>query len=90
MDLWKDIGKMIILIIYLVEEVLLLGECFLVMVLCSGCVYKEYCLLFVDFGVGNDLCEVKKYKDYVGICEEILEMIWNMEEEIMGRVEENV
>ena len=38
--------------------------------------------------MGNDLREVKKHEDYSTTREEILEMIWNMEEEIMGRVEE--
>ena len=54
-----------------------------------GRVHKEYRLPFADLGVGNDLREVKKHKDYNSTREEILEMIWNMEEEIMGRTEES-
>ena len=40
-------------------------------------------------GVGADLREVKKHPEFNIRREEILEMIWNMEEEIMGRVEES-
>ena len=39
-------------------------------------------------GVGQDLREVKKHPDYARTREEILSMIWDMEEEIMGRSEE--
>ena len=89
LDLWKDTGKTIILITHSVEEALLLGERLLVMAPRPGRVHKEYRLPFADLGVGNDLREVKKHPDYNGTREEILEMIWNMEEEIMGRTEEN-
>ena len=34
-----------------------------------------------------DLREIKKCADYAVKREEILEMIWNMEEDIMGRTE---
>ena len=53
----------------------------------SGLIRKEYCLTFADPGVRADLREVKKHQDYADRFEEILEMIWNMEEEIMGRTE---
>ncbi len=88
LDLWKDTGKTIILITHSVEEALLLGERLLVMAPRPGRVHKEYRLPFADLGVGNDLRQVKKHDDYTGTREEILEMIWNMEEEIMGRTEE--
>ena len=38
-------------------------------------------------GVGADLRQVKHAEGYADTREEILEMIWNMEEEIMGRAE---
>lgn len=89
LKLWKETGKTIILITHSVEEALLLGERLLVMAPRPGRVHKEYRLPFADLGVGADLREVKKHPDYAGTREEILEMIWNMEEEIMGRTEEN-
>ena len=36
-------------------------------------------------GLKEDLREIKKIKDFSQKREEILEMIWNMEEEIMGK-----
>jgi taurine transport system ATP-binding protein len=44
-------------------------------------------LPFADLGVDQDLREVKKHPDYAEKREEILSMIWDMEEEIMGRME---
>ena len=38
-------------------------------------------------GVGQDLREVKKHPKFGETREEILGMIWDMEEEIMGRAE---
>ena len=36
-------------------------------------------------GLKQDLREIKKDKDFSAKREELLEMIWNMEEEIMGK-----
>ena len=36
-------------------------------------------------GLKQDLREIKKNKEFSQRREEILEMIWNMEEEIMGK-----
>ena len=87
LKLWKETGKTIILITHSVEEALLLGERLLVMAPRPGRIHKEYRLPFADMGVGADLREVKKHPDYAHTREEILSMIWNMEEEIMGRTE---
>jgi taurine transport system ATP-binding protein len=87
LNLWKETGKTIVLITHSVEEALLLGERLLVMAPRPGRIHKEYCLPFADLGVDADLREIKKHDDYGDKREEILEMIWNMEEEIMGRTE---
>ncbi|MGB1235714.1 MAG: taurine ABC transporter ATP-binding protein [Planktomarina sp.] len=84
LDLWKETGKTIILITHSVEEALLLGERLLVMAPRPGRIHKEYRLPFAEMGVGADLREVKKHPDYAKTREEILAMIWEMEEEIMG------
>ena len=89
LKLWKETGKTIILITHSVEEALLLGERLLVMAPRPGRIHKEYRLPFADLGVNADLREVKKHADYNSTREEILNMIWNMEEEIMGRAEES-
>lgn len=88
LKLWKETGKTIILITHSVEEALLLGERLLVMAPRPGRIHKEYRLPFAEMGVGGDLREVKKAEGYATTREEILEMIWDMEEEIMGRSEE--
>ncbi len=87
LDLWKETGKTIILITHSVEEALLLGERLLVMAPRPGRVHKEYRLPFAEEGVGADLREVKKNPKFGETRDEILSMIWDMEEEIMGRTE---
>lgn len=88
LKLWKETGKTIILITHSVEEALLLGERLIVMAPRPGRIHKEYNLPFAEMGVGADLREVKKHPEYEKTREEILNMIWNMEEEIMGRSED--
>ncbi len=87
LKLWKETGKTIILITHSVEEALLLGERLLVMAPRPGRIHTEYRLPFAEMGVGADLREVKKHPDFNIKREEILGMIWDMEEEIMGRTE---
>jgi taurine transport system ATP-binding protein len=87
LKLWKETGKTIILITHAVEEALLIGKRLLVMAPRPGHIHKEYRLPFADLGVGSDLREIKKHADFNPKREEILSMIWEMEEEIMGRKE---
>ncbi|UWQ16565.1 taurine ABC transporter ATP-binding protein [Jannaschia sp. M317] len=88
LKLWKETGKTIILITHSVEEALLLGERLLVMAPRPGRIHREYRLPFAEMGVETDLREVKKHPDFGTRREEILSMIWEMEEEIMGRTED--
>ena len=85
LKIWKETGKTIILITHSVEEALLLGERLYVMAPRPGRIHKEYNLPFASMGLNEDLREIKKNKDFSSKREEILEMIWNMEEEIMGK-----
>lgn len=87
LKLWKETGKTIILITHSVEEALLLGERLIVMAPRPGRIHTEYRLPFAELGVGADLREVKKHPDFGPKRDEILSMIWDMEEEIMGRTE---
>ena len=87
LDIWKKTGKTIILITHSVEEALLLGERLIVMAPRPGRIHKEYRLPFAEIGVGADLREVKQHKKFGKTRDEILNMIWDMEEEIMGRTE---
>lgn len=85
--LWKETGKTVVLITHSVEEALLLGERLVVMAPRPGRIFREYRLPFADRGVGADLRDVKKSEGFAEKREEILSMIWGMEEEIMGRSE---
>jgi len=85
LKIWRETGKTIILITHSVEEALLLGERLFVMAPRPGRIHKEYELPFSDMGLNDDLRDIKNDKDFVIKREEILSMIWNMEEEIMGK-----
>ena len=85
LKIWKETGKTIILITHSVEEALLLGEKVFVMAPRPGRIHKEYKLPFASMGLTGDLREIKNNKEFVSKREEILSMIWDMEEEIMGK-----
>ncbi len=87
LKLWKETGKTVILITHSVEEALLLGERLVVMAPRPGRIHKEYRLPFAERGVNADLRDVKKSEGFAETRDEILSMIWEMEEEIMGRTE---
>ena len=85
LELWKETGKTIMIITHSVEEALLLGERLFVMAPRPGRVHKEYRLPFAERGLTESLREIKQDPKFSEVREEILTMIWNMEEEIMGR-----
>lgn len=85
LGLWKKTGKTIILITHSVDEALLLGERLLVMAPRPGRIFKEYQLPFAERAVGADLRSVKDDPKFGETKKEILEMIWEMEEEIMDK-----
>ena len=87
LKLWKETKKTVILITHSVEEALLLGERLIVMAPRPGRLHKEYRLPFAERGVDTDLRAVKKSEGFAETRDEILSMIWEMEEEILGRSE---
>ena len=87
LKIWKETGKTIMIITHSVEEALLLGERLFVMAPRPGRLHKQYRLPFAELGITGDAREIKNQDDFVETREEILSMIWNMEEEIMGRTE---
>jgi taurine transport system ATP-binding protein len=87
LKLWKETATTIILITHSVEEALLLGERLIVMAPRPGRIHKEYRLPFAAMGATGDLRAIKKHPEFGDRREEILSMIWDMEEEIMGRAE---
>ena len=87
LKIWKETGKTIMIITHSVEEALLLGERLFVMAPRPGRIHKEYQLPFAEMALSGDSREIKNMDDFTITKEEILAMIWNMEEEIMGKVE---
>ena len=87
LDLWRETGKTIVLITHSVEEALLLGRRLVVMAPRPGRIHRVYDLPFAEAAAAGDIRSVKRRADFAARREEILEMIWSMEEEIMGRAE---
>ena len=88
LKIWDETGKTIILITHSVEEALFLGERLIVMAPRPGRIHREYQLPFAKRGLTESLRDIKVTDEFVSRREEILTMIWEMEEEIMGRQEE--
>ena len=87
LKIWKETGKTIVLITHSVEEALLLGERLFVMAPRPGRLHKEYRLKFAERGLVEDTRDIKNGEEFITTREEILTMIWNMEEEIMGKTQ---
>ena len=87
LKLWNETGKTIVLITHSVEEAMILGETLIIMAPRPGRIEKEYKLDFAKQALTGNTRDIKKQENFVTIREEILSMIWNMEEEIMGRQE---
>jgi len=87
LKIWKETGKTIMIITHSVEEALLLGERLFVMAPRPGRLHKEYRLPFAEQGLIEDPRAIKQGRHFTEIREEILSMIWDMEEEIMGKTE---
>ncbi len=85
LTLWKETGKTILLITHAVEEALFLGERLFVMAPRPGRIVEEYRLPFADRGLNEDLRKIKASAEFIKKREEVLSIIWEMEEEIMGR-----
>lgn len=87
LKLWKETGKTILLITHSVEEALFLGERLVVMAPRPGRIHREYELPFAERGLTSSPRKIKASEDFVQTREEVLSMIWEMEEEIMGRAD---
>lgn len=87
LKVWRETGKTIILITHSVEEALFLGERLFVMAPRPGRIEREYKLPFARRGLDESLRDIKSGPEFSAKRDEILSMIWEMEEEIMGRQE---
>lgn len=84
LKLWKETGKTIVLVTHSVEEALYLGDRLFVMAPRPGRIEADYSLPFAEQGLTMDARELKTSPEFVEKKEEILSMIWEMEEQIMG------
>jgi taurine transport system ATP-binding protein len=82
--LWKETGKTIMLITHSVEEALFLGERLVVLAPRPGRIHRTYDLPFAEAGVAGDARAIKAGPEFVATREEVLNMIWAMEEDIMA------
>ena len=84
LELWNETGKTIVLVTHSVEEALYLGDQLFVMAPRPGRIEKVYNLPFAKQALTADARELKTSAEFVRVREEILGMIWSMEEQIMG------
>jgi taurine transport system ATP-binding protein len=82
LKLWKEFGKTILFITHSVEEALFLGERVVVMAPRPGRILREFRLPFAAAGLERDPRKVKSSPEFVAAREEILTMIWEMEEQV--------
>ena len=84
LNLWNETGKTIVLVTHSVEEALYLGDQLFVMAPRPGRIERVYNLPFAEQALTADARELKTSPEFISTREEILTMIWEMEEQIMG------
>ena len=84
LNLWNETGKTIVLVTHSVEEALYLGDQLFVMAPRPGRIERTYSLPFAEQALTADARELKTSQQFIDTREEILTMIWEMEEQIMG------
>ena len=84
LNLWNETGKTIVLVTHSVEEALYLGDQLFVMAPRPGRIERTYDLPFAQEALSADARELKTSPEFIETREEILTMIWEMEEQIMG------
>lgn len=84
LNLWNETGKTIVLVTHSVEEALYLGDQLFVMAPRPGRIERTYDLPFAREALTADARELKTSQEFIETREEILTMIWEMEEQIMG------
>lgn len=84
LDVWKETGTTIVLVTHSVEEALFLGDRLFVMAPRPGRIERDYDLPFAKMALDSDARELKNSPEFIEKREEILSLIWEMEEQIMG------
>jgi taurine transport system ATP-binding protein len=81
LKIWKETGKMILFITHAVEEAIYLATELFVMSSRPGKIIKKYELNFAREGIEKNAREIKSRSDFIEVREEVLSLIWEMEEE---------
>jgi taurine transport system ATP-binding protein len=84
LDVWRKTRKVVFFITHSVEEALYLGDQLFVMAPRPGRIERTYDLPFARQALTADAREFKTSAEFIRVREEILSMIWEMEEQIMG------
>lgn len=84
LKVWQETGKTIVLVTHSVEEALYLGDRLFVMAPRPGRIERDYTLPFAEVGLTTEPRELKASPEFVAKREEVLSLIWEMEEQIMG------
>ena len=84
LGLWTEYRKTIVVVTHSVEEALFLGERLIVMAPRPGRIARDVRLPFARRGLSENPRAIKASPEFVAAREEILSMIWGMEDQIMG------
>ena len=84
LELWKNTGKTVVLVTHSVEEALYLGDKLIIMAPRPGRIKASYDLPFAEAALHTDARELKTSNEFIAKREEILSMIWAMEEDTMS------
>lgn len=84
LELWQNTGKTVVLVTHSVEEALYLGDQLFVMAPRPGRLERTYELPFAKVGLSTSPRELKASPEFIEKREEVLSLIWEMEEQIMG------
>ncbi len=87
LKIWKETGKMVFFITHSVEEAIFLATDLIVMSARPGQILKTYHLDFCQQGLTTDPREIKSSPEFIKIREEVLRMIWSMEDESISYVQ---
>jgi taurine transport system ATP-binding protein len=83
LKIWQETGKMVLFITHSVEEAIYLASDLLVMSSRPGKIIKRYNLSFAQDDTGQNIRAVKSSPEFISVREEVMGLIWSMEEEAL-------
>jgi len=86
LKIWQETGKMTFFITHSVEEAIYIASELFVMSPRPGQIMKRYKLSFASEGLTRDPREIKSSPEFIEVREEVLSLIWGMEEESLAQL----